>query len=198
MKRSLLIIPAAAVVGAAMAFASLKAKKLRNAAQKEEKTENAKPTAAENLQQGSYSFVSGFKETAELKVTLNYNPDKFFFDILDSDFPVYTSDSHVAFLSGEDFAFQLEYASYYGDEGFEGLCAREREKHPAAESISLAGTESLKFIEGDNIVFTVPADSFSCIVINVIKDKGNDETLEELASEPALLNILNSIKIEKE
>lgn len=195
MKRSLLIIPTALAVGAAMAYASLKAKK-KSAAKPLPQEKGA--ASAKNLKQGSYEFVSGYKNAATVKLGLEYDADKFFYDILDSDFPVYTSDSHVAFLSGEDFSFQLEYASFYGDEGFAGMCARESEKQPGAKRLTLAGRESLMYIRGDNIVFSIPADGFSYILVNVIKEKGNDETLEELSAEPALLEILNSITIETE
>lgn len=195
MKKLLVLIPAAAALAAAAAYTAVKAKKIKK--NTPEKGTPA-PKAAKSLQKGSYSFVSGYKESCELTVTLSCDADKYSFDILDSDFPIYTSDSHVAFLSGEDFGFQLEYAAFYGDEGFAGLCAAEKEKHPDAEKISIAGIESLSYIQGDNIVYLIPADSFSYLLINVIKDKGNDESLEELSREAELLSILNSIEIEKQ
>jgi len=196
MKRLMLLVPAAGLAAAAVIYTAVKKKKSAAPA-KDEKTAQ-KAAVPVDLQQGSYSFVSGFKNAVTLNVTLSYDADSYSFDILDSEFPIYTSDSHVAFVSGEDFGFQLEYAAFYGDEGFAGLCSTEREKHPDAKTVTIGGIESLLYIQGDNIVFAIPADEASYILVNVIKDKGNDETLGELSEDPALLAILNTIKIEKE
>ena len=64
------------------------------------------------MKTGEYSFVSGFKDARTVEVKLDYDALRFGFDVIGEDFLTYSSDSHVAVVSGEEFSFQLEYASY--------------------------------------------------------------------------------------
>jgi len=203
MKRSSLIgIAAALSVSAAGAAAAILAGKKKTAS-KEAKPAAAKAAAKEvrpvSLAAGSYSFVSGFRDPATLEVSIGYDDKKFCFDVVSEDYLVYSSDSHVVLISGEDFSLQVEYAGYVGDDGFAGLKAQLAERHADLTEASYGSNPALRYVDGDGLCICLPAgdDPCSYLQVSVIKAKGNDDTLEELAAEPALNQILGSISTKK-
>ena len=139
-------------------------------------TEDAVKTAAPsrtaapaNLKTGSYSFISGYKDAVTLDVSLDYDADKYSFAVIEEDFPSYTSDSHVAVLSGEDFRFQLEYAGYYLGEGFENLIRHVSEKYQGFAPVAYGTNTGVSYTAGDNVCLCFPAgeDPYSYLLVTL-------------------------------
>ena len=144
MKKALILVPVcAAAAGAAVFFAMKKPK--AEAAPKEKKAAPAaksggkkeKAAAPKAMKSGSYTFISGFQNAAEVEMSLQYDSNVYFFEILDEDFLTYSSDSHVAVIRGEDFSMQLEYAGYYGGEDFNGLAKSVQERYQGFDPNSI-------------------------------------------------------------
>ncbi len=187
---------AAAVIGAAAALSAALVLKKRPS---DQAAPAAKPQAGKkapvNMASGSYSFVSGFKDAKTVEVTVGYDADKFSFAVVEDDFLTYSGDSHVAVIYGEDFNMQLEYASYYQGEGFDAMAAQTREKFGAVEEILCGGNKAIRYLTGDSVCvcISIPDDSFSYLLVTVLKVKGNDDELSEVAVYPELTDILDSV-----
>jgi len=165
---------------------------------KEAAPETASAPAAKpaNLKTGSYSFISGFKDAATVELTMDYDPEKFSFAIVEDEFLNYTSDSHVAIVYGEEFNLQLEYAAYYNGEDFAAHAAALREKYQTRGEI-LCGTLSGIWVQdGDNIAmhFPIPEDTHSYLLVTVQKTPDYDDELTTLPAYPPLRALLETIK----
>lgn len=154
-----------------------------------------KPTPAQT-KTGSYSFISGYQNAATVEMNITYDPEKFSFAVVEEDFLSYSSDSHVALVQGNDFSLQLEYAAYYSGEDFAAHCAALTEKHPDLVPVRYGSVDAVKYLEGDNLCFCIPIpeDAHSYVQVLLFKDKGNDTPLPELAEDPDLRFMLESIR----
>ena len=147
------------------------------------------------MKTGEYSFVSGFKDARTVEAALDYDALRFSFDVIGEDFLSYSSDSHVAVITGEDFSMQMEYASYYKDEDFSSLAAAAKEKYAGFAPVEFNGVRGFRYREGDGVCFCLAADEYSYLLLTLLKAQGCDKTLEELADGEDLRELLSTIRI---
>ncbi len=196
MKKWTILAPLGLAAGAA-ALLLMKKKGAKAApAAKAAETKKAPPA---NWKTGSYSFISGYQNAATVEMRLGYDGDKFRYAVVSEDFLSYSSDSHVALVQGEDFSLQLEYAAYFTGEDFAAHCASLAEKHKSFAPVRYGSVDAVKYLEGDTLCFCVPIpeDEHSYVQVLVFKDKGNDTPLPELAKDPDLSAMLESIRFER-
>lgn len=151
-------------------------------------------SAAASAKDAVYSFISGFKDASAVDFRFRYDPDRFRYSVAEDDFLVESGDSHVGILVGEDFSVQFEYGSYYSGEDFERLSQELSSRHPDLDEAVYGSLSGLKFRDGDNLclVFPVPDDSHSYLLITLVKAPGNDDELEAVPDTPDFRTILNS------
>lgn len=149
-----------------------------------------------NLKTGSYSFISGFKDAETVELSLDYDPKKFSFAIVEDEFLNYSSDSHVAIVYGEDFNLQLEYAGYYSGEDFAAHCAALREKYQTRGEITCGAHSGLWALDGDNIAihFPIPDDRHSYLLVTVQKTPDYDDEITTLPDYPPLKALLSTLR----
>jgi len=151
--------------------------------------------AEKQMKTGEYSFVSGFKDAKTVEAALDYDALRFSFDVIGEDFLCYSSDSHVAVITGEDFSMQMEYAPFYKDEDFSTLSAAAEKKYKDLARVSFNGVEGIRYREGDGICFCLAVDEYSYLLLTLLKAQGCDLTLEELAEGEDLAELLGTIRI---
>ncbi len=183
-------------VGAAAAAALLLRKKGGDGPAKSAPAEK-KPAAPREKQMktGEYSFVSGFKDARTVEVKLEYDALRFGFDVIGEDFLCYSSDSHVAVISGEDFSIQMEYASFYKGEDFALVTETAAQKYAGFASVRFGGVEGFSYREGDSVCFCLPVDEYSYLLLTLLKAEGSKLTLEEIAGGEELRKLLDTLKI---
>ena len=144
---------------------------------------------------GSYSFISGFRDAATVEMSMNYDPEKFSFSVVEEDFLSETSDSHVALVYGEDFRLQIEYAGFYADEDFAAHCAALAEKHADLAEVAYGALKGVSWLDGDNMALClpIPDDAHSCLLVTVQKTPAYDGEVTELPGHPELRALLESI-----
>ena len=198
MKKWQILVPLGIAAGAAAA-----AYALRKHSPAPAKDGKAAPAAAETpaakLKTGSYSFISGYKDAAAVEVSVNYDPEKFGFAVVEDGFPAYSSDSHVAVIYGEDFTAQIEYAGYYHGEDFAAMSEAARGKFAVFGEVTFGTHRGIRYIDGDCICIClpIPDDDFSYLLIPVIKAEGNDDTLDELQDDASLAALISAIEISR-
>ena len=190
------MIPLGLAAGAA---ALLLLKKKAKAAPVGKAPAAAKKAPPADWRTGSYSFISGYQNAAAVEMRVGYDADKFRFSVVSEDFLSYSSDSHVALLEGEDFSIQFEYGAYFTGEDFAAHCATLAEKHRDFGPVRYGSVDAVKYLEGDALCFCIPIpeDASSYVQALLFKDKGNDTPLQDLAQDPDLAAILESIRFEK-
>lgn len=148
---------------------------------------------------GSYSFISGFQNAATIELTLPFDPGTEFFSVVEEDFLSASDVSHVALLTSEDYRLQIEYAAYYGGEGWEAHVAHLREKHPDLKEVCFGENAGVLFLAGDSLRFDlpVPEDGASYVQITIQKTPSFDGEVTELAQHPALTEQLAGIRFAK-
>ena len=185
-----------AAAGAAAAAVLLK-KKDGGSAPKAAAPAAKKAAERETLMKtGEYSFVSGFKDARTVEVRLDYDALRFGFDVIGEDFLTYSSDSHVAVVSGEDFSFQMEYASFYKGEDFALITSAAAQKYAGFAAVKFGAVEGFRYREGDSVCFCLPVDEYSYLLLTLLKAEGCDKTVEELAESDDLGAILSTLRVE--
>ena len=147
------------------------------------------------MKTGEYSFVSGFKDARTVTAALDYDALRFSFDVIGEDFLCYSSDSHVAVITGEDFSMQMEYAPFFKDEDFQTLAAAAEKKYKDFARVSFNGVEGIRYREGDGVCFCLAVDEYSYLLLTLLKAQGCDLTLEELAAGEDVSELLGTIRI---
>ena len=185
-----------AAAGAAAAAVLLK-KKDGGSAPKTAAPAAKKAAERETLMKtGEYSFVSGFKDARTVEVRLDYDALRFGFDVIGEDFLTYSSDSHVAVVSGEDFSFQMEYASFYKGEDFALITSAAAQKYAGFAPVRFGAVEGFRYREGDSVCFCLPVDEYSYLLLTLLKAEGCDKTVEDLAESDDLGAILSTLRVE--
>ena len=185
-----------AAAGAAAAAVLLK-KKDGGSAPKTAAPAAKKAAERETLMKtGEYSFVSGFKDARTVEVRLDYDALRFGFDVIGEDFLTYSSDSHVAVVSGEDFSFQMEYASFYKGEDFALITSAAAQKYAGFAPVRFGAVEGFRYRAGDSVCFCLPVDEYSYLLLTLLKAEGCDKTVEELAESDDLGAILSTLRVE--
>ena len=147
------------------------------------------------MKTGEYSFVSGFQDAKTVEVLLDYDALRFGFDVIGEDFLSYSSDSHVAVITGEDFSMQMEYASYYKGEDLALITAAAEKKYPSFARVSFGSAEGFRYREGDSVCFCLGVDEYSYLLLTLLKAQGCDKTVEELAESEDLRELLETLRI---
>ena len=157
------------------------------------------PRPPQNVMAGAYSFISGFQDAVTEEMTVKYDADKFSYAVVEDEFIASSSDSHVAILWGESFNMQLEYGAYYQGEDFQGLKKHLSERYPELRPAVYGANEGLQFQEGDDLcmVFPVPQDAHSYILVTLVKAKDNDDELAALADYEDVKFMLSSLGFER-
>ena len=193
MKSWKVIVPLGALAAAGAAALLLKKKPASPAAPKSA----AKKDAPRETQSktGEYSFVSGFKDARTVEVKLEYDALRFGFDVIGEDFLCYSSDSHVAVISGEDFSIQMEYASFYKGEDFALIAETAQKKYGGYAPAAFGSLEGFRYREGDSVCICLPVDEYSYVLLTLLKAEGSKLTLEEIAGGEELRKLLDTLKI---
>ena len=196
MKKALILVPlGAAAVGAAVFFAMKKPAGEKAAPAKKAASGGKKKEApAMNLQPGSYTFISGFKDAAKVEAGFRYDAKTCDFAVIEEDFPAYTSDSHVAVVRCPEFTVQLEYAGYYSGEDFAGLKKSLGERYEKIDDVAFGANKAIRFVDGDNICIAVPVDQYSYLLATLIKGKEYDDDFRTLPDYPPVKAVLDSLK----
>ncbi len=190
------IVPLGTLAAAGAAAALLLKKKDAPAAAKGPAGAAKKAAAKETLMKtGEYSFVSGFQDARTVKVTLDYDALRFGFDVIGEDFLSYSSDSHVAVITGEDFSMQMEYASFYKGEDFSLITDAAEKKYKGFARVDFGGVGGFRYREGDSVCFCLPVDEYSYLLLTLLKAQGCDKTVEELAEGEDLRELLSTLRI---
>lgn len=149
-----------------------------------------------NLRTGVYSFISGFKDAETVELSMDYDPEKFSFAIVEDEFLNYSSDSHVAIVYGEEFNLQLEYAGYYSGEDFTAHSAALEEKYQTRGEITCGVLTGLWVLDGDNIAmhFPIPDDKHSYLLVTVQKTPDYDDEITTLPDYAPLRALLSTVR----
>ena len=174
----LFAVPAVLAAGAAAAFLLKKKGSSKTAAKPAAQTA---PTVR-NAKIGSYSFISGFQNAVTVEMQLDYDADRFSYSVREDEFLTESGDSHVAVLYGEDYSAQFEYGSYYRGEDFARFRTELAAKHRDLADTVYGENRGLQYLAGDNIclVFPIPDDSSSFLLVTLVKAKGNDDEITAL------------------
>ncbi len=158
--------------------------------------DQAAPIKSANLKTGSYSFISGFKDAVTVELSLDYDPEKFSFVVVEDEFLNYSGDSHVAIVYGADFNLQLEYASYYSGEDFAAHRAAMVEKYKTANEFACGALSGFWVLDGDNVAIhlPIPGDTHSYLLVTVQKTPDYDDEVTALPDYPPLKELLASIR----
>lgn len=198
MKNWKIILPLGLAAGAAAALLLMKkpaeGDKAAPAAKKpgkEKAPEQPKPG-----KEGSYSFISGFKDPVTVDMTVGYDPEKFSYAVISEEFLSPSSDSHVAVLWGEDYHLQLEYAGLYHGEDFETLQKNAAEKFKGFQPVRYGENEGFRYLDGDGFCFSlrIPGDSQSYLLVTAIRAAADPEDFAALPDDPAFAAMLGSIR----
>lgn len=190
------IAPLGALAAAGAAAALLLKKK---AASGEEKSaapgKKKEPPREKQMKTGEYSFVSGFKDAKTVEAALDYDALRFSFDVIGEDFLSYSSDSHVAVITGEEFSMQMEYASYYKGEDLAFITAAAEKKYKGFARVAFNALEGFRYREGDSVCFCLGVDEYSYLLLTLLKAQGCDKTIEELAEGEDLKELLSTLRV---
>ena len=203
MKWMRLALPAAAAaaVGAAAVILKKKSAAGTGAVTHTAEKESAEKTAAmpKSVRDAVYSFISGFKDAATVEVCFSYDPERFHFAVVEDDFPAESGDSHVGVLHGEAFSAQFEYGSYYSGEDFARLRDELSHKHADLCDAEFGAHTGLKYQDGDNLclVFPIPEDAHSYLLVTLLKAPDNDDELDALADDPDLRAMLGTLSFRR-
>ena len=201
MKKALILAPVGlAAVGAVVFLAMKKPAGDKPAGEKKadpgKSGGKAKAAAApKNLQSGSYSFISGFKDARTVEVSVEYDAAAVSYAVISEDFLTYSSNSHVAAITGEEYSIQMEYAGYYSGEDFAALKNSLGERYQDVKDVTFGANKGLQFIDGDNVCMAFPVDASSYLLVTIIKGKEYDDPFTTLPDYPPVAAILSSIKI---
>ena len=189
------IAPLALTAAGALAsgVAILMQKLPKNTAPAAESAPAAKPA---NLKTGSYSFISGFKDAETVELSMDYDPEKFSFAIVEDEFLNYSSDSHVAIVYGEEFNLQLEYAGYYSGEDFAAHSSMLKEKYQTRGQIACGALSGLWVLDGGIIAmhFPIPDDKHSYLLVTVQKTPDYDDEITTLPGYAPLRALLSTVR----
>lgn len=196
MKNLKIIAPIAIAAGAAAAVVLTKKSGAKGEAKGAAK--GGKAATMKNAKTGVYSFLSGYRDPVTVDVKMDYDSERFTFQVIEEGFITYTSDSHVVAVYGPDFSMQLEYAGYYSGEDFEAYSKVVKEKYSGYGEAKYGNNVGFKYVDGDSlcICFPIPNDEFSYILINVLKEKDSKVQFCDLPQLEDLVLMLSSIKFE--
>lgn len=159
---------------------------------------NSKKDSIPNLKQGSYSFVSGFKDAKTVELKFAYDADRFSFRQIEDEFLTFTSVSHAAAIFGEDFNIQIEYSDYAAGEDLDAMAFSLKEKQKGFASVLYGGNAGYMYYNGDNVCFVFPAAECSYILVTVIRNKNSDIDYRTIPENADVAAILESISITSE
>jgi len=145
---------------------------------------------------GFYSFISGYQDAVTVELSIDYDPEKFSFVVVEDEFLNYSSASHAAILYGEEFNVQLEYAPFFSGEDFAAHRAALEEKYQTRGEIECGAHKGIWVLDGDNIAihFPIPDDTHSYLLVTVQKTPDYDDELTTLPDYAPLKDLLSTIR----
>ena len=195
MRKWFLIVPAIASLAVGTFILAKKDNEDETEAKESNNSENG---SISNLKQGSYSFVSGFKDAKTVELRFRYDADRFSFRQIEDDFLTFTSVSHAAAIYSEDFNIQIEYSDYAGGEDFDAMAFSLKEKQKGFASVLYGDNSGYMYYNGDNVCFVFPAAEYSYILVTVIRNKNSDIDYRTIPENADVAAILESITITSE
>ena len=126
---------------------------------------------------------------------MEYDAAAVSYAVISEDFLTYSSNSHVAAITGDEYSIQLEYAGYYSGEDFAALKKSLAERYQDVKDVSFGANKGLQYIDGDNVCMAFPADEISYLLVTIIKGKEYDDPFTTLPDYPPVAAILASIKM---
>ena len=189
-----LALPVAAAGGAAAFLLIKKTSKPAGGKGSSASSPAKAPAVPAAAKEGSYSFISGFQDAATVEMKFTYDAEQFHYAVVEDEFLAESGDSHVGILRGPAFSAQFEYGSYYSGEDFEKHCRELAAKHRDIAAVSCGSLSGMKYRDGDNfcLVFPIPEDSHSYLLVTLVKAPDNDDALEALPDYPELRFLLGS------
>lgn len=195
MKSWQIIVPVGLAAAGAAVFALASKKNGGEKPAKAKADPKAKKAEIKNAKTGSYSFVSGYTDASTVEVKLTYNGETQSFDVIEEEFPVYSSDSHVGVFYGVEFDMQLEYANYYSGEDFAAMTDGLKARYGEVNAVSFNGNNGVSYIDGDVlcICLPIPGDAYSYILCSVMKHKDCKTELKDMAKHAEVETLLGTI-----
>lgn len=196
MKAWKILMPVSLAAGVA-AWLLMKKPLISAAITKEEGEDKKMPPAQpKQVQEGLYSFISGYQNAVTVELTVSYDPEKFSFAVISEEFLSYSSDSHVAVLYGEDYHLQIEYAAYYEGEDFAALAGSSEEKFKGFARVRYGDNEGFRYLDGDSFCFCfpVPGDGGSYVLVTAIRVQADPEDFALLPEDAAFAAMLASMR----
>ena len=193
-RKTTLVGVSLAIAGAACA--AIAAAVLKKPGEEDGKASKPVSYVPADPQEGTYSFVSGYKNAKTVEVKYVYDAAKFISKIIEEEFLAYTSDSHVAAIYGEDFNIQLEYADYVSGEDYQKLAEHLAEKYKGFEPVIYGDNSCCRYFDGNNLCVCFPAGEYSYLLATVIKNEGSDLDYLTMGDDARVSAILSSITVE--
>ena len=173
MKKWMILIPVGAAAAAAAVLLGRKPAGDKPAAKK------AAAPAVKNAKTAEYSFASGYKDAKTVKVSFDYDSERFSYSVVSEDFLTDTSDSHAGVLYGEDFGVQTEYTAYYAGEDFAAMSKDAAERFKGFAEAEFGGIKGIRYFEGGKLCLAFPGADADYVLISVVM-KGDDPKQEYL------------------
>ena len=151
-----------------------------------------------NPQSGVYSFASGYKDSKEITVSVTYDADKHGFAVVSEGYITDSGDSHVAIVSADDFAIQLEYAPYYHGEDFAALEKSVEENYKNFGRVSFKNASGICFTNGGSYCMAFPAAGSTAdyvLATVVLMGDDNEDERVKLRSNPEMLAIMDTLVV---
>ena len=151
-----------------------------------------------NPQSGVYSFASGYKDSKEITVSVTYDADKHGFAVVSEGYITDSGDSHVAIVSADDFAIQIEYAPYYHGEDFAALEKSVEENYKNFGRVSFKNASGICFTNGGSYCMAFPAAGSTAdyvLATVVLMGDDNEDERVKLRSNPEMLAIMDTLVV---
>lgn len=192
------VIPMAiAAVGAVAVLAMGKKKPAGDAKKSAAPAKGAKKPEMKNPKTTVYSFVSGYQNPATVEVSMKYDADKTFVDVIEEGFIVDSSDPQVATAENGMFRLQLEASNFYSGENFESMCAEAAKKFTGYGEVEYGAMKGVKYSAGDGVAFCFPVDDASYILVTAFKGPDNDDDVADLPANAELSFFFENISVDK-
>lgn len=182
-------------LGALGALAAGAAVLLQKPPKAESESEAPAPAPA-MLRTGVYSFISGFQDAATVELSLDYDPERCDFAVVEDGFLNYSDNSHVAIVYGGAFNLQLEYAAYGRGEDFAAHSHALREKYSQGREIVCGALAGVWVLDGDSVAmhFPIPGDAYSYLLITAQKTPDYEEDVTSLPDYAPLRELLSTVR----
>lgn len=156
-------------------------------------------TAPANFAIGEYTFLAGMLNGVPVDLTVSYDPEKYFYKVINEDFPAFTSSPEVAVISGEEISLQIEGMDILDGKTFDDVMMEYKEKFKGFDEFSIGDLNGYEFINGDNACIALPIDfaNEGWLLVTVIKENSCKESVDELTERYDVASMVSSITLNK-